>query len=122
MRSRYVAYLLKDGAYLLNTWAATTRPDHVDFDGDATQWTGLSILRREAGTEDDTQGTVEFIARYRANGEAGQLHEISRFVRIAGKWQYQHGDILPDVDFSKTGRNDLCPCGSGRKFKKCCGA
>ena len=21
---------------------------------------------------------------------------------------------------AKTGRNDLCPCGSGRKFKKCC--
>ena len=21
---------------------------------------------------------------------------------------------------SKTGRNDLCPCGSGKKFKKCC--
>ena len=21
----------------------------------------------------------------------------------------------------KTGRNDPCPCGSGRKFKKCCG-
>ncbi|HZU29759.1 MAG TPA: SEC-C metal-binding domain-containing protein [Candidatus Angelobacter sp.] len=20
----------------------------------------------------------------------------------------------------KLGRNDLCPCGSGRKFKKCC--
>lgn len=23
--------------------------------------------------------------------------------------------------FEKTGRNDLCPCGSGKKFKKCCG-
>ena len=23
---------------------------------------------------------------------------------------------------AKTGRNDLCPCGSGRKFKKCCEA
>jgi len=23
---------------------------------------------------------------------------------------------------SKTGRNDPCPCGSARKFKKCCGA
>jgi hypothetical protein len=23
---------------------------------------------------------------------------------------------------SKTGRNDLCPCGSGRKYKKCCEA
>ncbi len=21
----------------------------------------------------------------------------------------------------KIGRNELCPCGSGRKFKKCCG-
>ena len=21
---------------------------------------------------------------------------------------------------ARTGRNDLCPCGSGRKFKKCC--
>ena len=21
----------------------------------------------------------------------------------------------------KTGRNDPCPCGSGKKFKKCCG-
>ena len=25
-------------------------------------------------------------------------------------------------DADKTGRNDPCPCGSGRKFKKCCGA
>lgn len=23
---------------------------------------------------------------------------------------------------AKVGRNDLCPCGSGRKFKKCCGS
>jgi SWIM/SEC-C metal-binding protein len=22
----------------------------------------------------------------------------------------------------KVGRNDPCPCGSGRKYKKCCGA
>ncbi len=25
-------------------------------------------------------------------------------------------------DEAKIGRNDLCPCGSGKKFKKCCGA
>jgi uncharacterized protein len=23
---------------------------------------------------------------------------------------------------SEVGRNDDCPCGSGKKFKKCCGA
>ena len=28
----------------------------------------------------------------------------------------------PEIDFSKVGRNDPCPCGSGKKFKKCCGA
>ena len=26
------------------------------------------------------------------------------------------------ASFGKTGRNDSCPCGSGRKYKKCCGA
>ena len=29
---------------------------------------------------------------------------------------------LDGIDLSKIGRNDPCPCGSGKKFKKCCGA
>ena len=29
---------------------------------------------------------------------------------------------LEGIDLSKIGRNDPCPCGSGKKFKKCCGA
>ncbi|HEX5181877.1 MAG TPA: UPF0149 family protein [Allosphingosinicella sp.] len=29
---------------------------------------------------------------------------------------------LPKAGLPKAGRNDPCPCGSGRKFKKCCGA
>jgi preprotein translocase subunit SecA len=28
----------------------------------------------------------------------------------------------PVVKGKKVGRNDLCPCGSGKKYKKCCGA
>lgn len=27
----------------------------------------------------------------------------------------------PHVNHETTGRNDLCPCGSGKKYKKCCG-
>ncbi|MDD3190539.1 MAG: preprotein translocase subunit SecA [Candidatus Pacebacteria bacterium] len=27
----------------------------------------------------------------------------------------------PEVNKDKVGRNDLCPCGSGKKYKKCCG-
>lgn len=30
-------------------------------------------------------------------------------------------DKLDDVIFKKVGRNDPCPCGSGKKYKKCCG-
>lgn len=31
------------------------------------------------------------------------------------KWDYKKTDLYKDV-----GRNDICPCGSGKKFKKCC--
>jgi preprotein translocase subunit SecA len=27
----------------------------------------------------------------------------------------------PERASTKVGRNDPCPCGSGKKFKKCCG-
>ena len=27
----------------------------------------------------------------------------------------------PIINKDKVGRNDPCPCGSGKKFKKCCG-
>jgi uncharacterized protein YecA (UPF0149 family) len=29
--------------------------------------------------------------------------------------------IMPEIQKSKAGRNDPCPCGSGKKYKKCCG-
>lgn len=40
---------------------------------------------------------------------------------------HQRDDYLPDSDTfvhikPKTGRNEPCPCGSGKKFKKCCGS
>ena len=42
---------------------------------------------------------------------------------IAAYWQdpgRRFGRQEP-VRFSKVGRNDPCPCGSGNKYKKCCG-
>ncbi|MGF7145350.1 hypothetical protein HNQ56_003791 [Anaerotaenia torta] len=33
--------------------------------------------------------------------------------------QKQSGTVVKD---KKVGRNDPCPCGSGKKYKKCCGA
>ena len=32
---------------------------------------------------------------------------------------YKESNIVRNLD--KVGRNDVCPCGSGKKYKKCCG-
>jgi len=117
MRSRYSAYVLKLGDYLAATWHCSTRPVPLDITGDATPWQRLRIIATEKGGETDSEGVVEFAADY----SGGQLHERSRFVREQGQWFYVGGEILPPVAAAKVGRNDPCPCGSGRKYKKCCG-
>jgi uncharacterized protein YecA (UPF0149 family) len=33
-----------------------------------------------------------------------------------------HGPTRKPIVLNKVGRNDPCPCGSGKKHKKCCGA
>jgi len=40
--------------------------------------------------------------------------------RMAGAGEQQH--VQQVVRGEKVGRNDPCPCGSGKKHKKCCGA
>lgn len=94
MRSRYTAYTKSDFAYLLATWSPLTRPDNLD-EKQSQQWIGLKILRTENGRADDSGGVVEFIARYKVNGRAYRLHEISRFVQKGGHWFYIDGDIQP---------------------------
>jgi SEC-C motif-containing protein len=125
MRSRYVAYARKDDDYILKTWHASTRPQEDEKPTDTkANWIGLKILRTEAGGENDTEGVVEFRARCRINDQAGGIDEASHFVKEDGKWYYVDGSsIQPERSRDKkVGRNDPCPCGSGKKYKKCCGA
>lgn len=94
MRSRYSAYTLQREDYLLSTWHPDTRPAPLELTGQpAQQWLGLTIKRHEQTATD--QAIVEFVARYKINGRAYRLHEISRFVREDGQWFYVDGDILP---------------------------
>lgn len=94
MRSRYTAYTLHRADYLLATWHPGTRPASLDLTNSPQQWMGLSIKRHEQSNPD--HAVVEFIARYKINGRAFRLHEISRFVCKQGCWFYVDGDILPD--------------------------
>ena len=90
MRSRYSAYVLGNEAYLLATWYKSTRPETLDLAGDTTtKWIGLKILRTEQGQANDSEGIVEFVARYKINGKAHKLHEVSYFVKQDGEWMYK---------------------------------
>ena len=129
MRSRYSAYVEHAIDYL----GETLHPDHrADWDRDATrrwaegaEWVSLEIVDTEAGGEGDDEGWVEFIATFREGGRVQQHRERSRFMRNAGRWFYVEGDIpkprTQRLEAPRTGRNEPCPCGSGKKFKKCCG-
>jgi len=116
MRSRYSAYTRSHSDYLLKSWYPATRPTTLDLtQPPIAEWLGLNICRIEAGSERDSHGVVEFIARYKAEGKTAVIHEISRFTKEEQRWYYVDGTI------SQSAQNSPCPCGSNKKFKRCCG-
>jgi SEC-C motif-containing protein len=92
MRSRYSAFVLGLGDYLLATWHPRTRPSAIGFEP-GLRWLGLQI-KRHTHTGPDA-AVVEFAARSKLGGRAHRLHETSRFVREAGQWFYVDGDLAP---------------------------
>lgn len=117
MRSRYVAYVQKNGSWLEQTWHPSSRPEGLALslaqNADDTRWLGLTVLDHELAADGNT-GYVTFFARY-ADQKPGFIYERSRFVYEDGRWYYVDGT------FPALRRNDRCPCGSGQKYKKCCG-
>lgn len=128
MRSRYTAFVKGDIDYMERSQAPD---DEEPFDragieemARSVTWTGLEILATSGGGEADATGTVEFAAHYKRNGTAQIHHERGNFRRADGRWLYVDGVISPKGpprQVVKVGRNDPCPCGSGKKYKKCCG-
>lgn len=119
MRSRYTAYVLGEKAYLLATWYPGSCPDDLEFGDPAPQWLGLRIHSSRDGNAGDEEGYVDFSATYLLDGSCWTLRENSRFLRQAGRWYYRNGESR--TVRTTIHRNTPCPCGSGRKFKRCCG-
>lgn len=92
MRSRYCAYVRELENYLLATWHPDTRPATLGFESTPRpQWLGLAVQAHDV--QDGDHATVEFVARYKLNGRAFKLHEISRFQCVEGCWLYVDGDL-----------------------------
>lgn len=126
MRSRYAAYVTGNVDYIARTCTDDLRKDFNVLDtarySKEVEWLGLKIIRTADGGISDQKGQVEFAADYKHQGKTHTQHELSNFERVNGAWLYSGCDITPTIATDKTGRNDACPCGSGKKYKKCCGA
>ena len=91
MRSRYSAFTRNDETYLSESWSPATRPQPpLTSPEDGAQWLGLEVRNHRV---DGDSATVEFVARYRINGRAHRLHEVSRFVHENGRWYYLDGSL-----------------------------
>ena len=124
MRSRFSAYALRNVDYLLATWDTGKCPADIDFSKETAQWQKLQIVDVKKGSAKDSKGIVEFKAFYTQDGEDYFMHEISRFIKTGQRWLYLDGVIKAAgkvESTSNSGRNALCACGSGKKFKRCCG-
>jgi len=129
LRSRYTAHVKLAMDFVKDT----THPDQLSkYEPESarnwaekSQWEALEILGIEGGGLEDEEGFIEFVARYSQKGKLKNHHEMAQFKRFQGHWYfYDSQGVIPKQvirEQPKVGRNQPCPCGSGKKFKKCCG-
>jgi SEC-C motif domain protein len=128
MRARYSAYVTANIDFIERTIHSSGR---ADFNRESarkwaeqSQWHGLEVLNVIGGKEEDVEGSVEFIATYSQKDESVKHHEVATFRKEDEIWTFADSHMVNQPfrrDQPKIGRNDPCPCGSGKKYKKCCG-
>ncbi|MFG0606817.1 YchJ family metal-binding protein [Vibrio mimicus] len=120
MRARFSAHVLKNVDFVIDTYHSSCLAEN---DREAiresvySDWVRLEVVSSQM-EETDLEGYVHFRAFLKQNGQEYCLEERSRFVKEQDSWFYIDGEFPNKI---KQGRNDPCACGSGKKFKKCCG-
>ena len=129
MRSRYTAYATGEIDWIVESQIPEGR-EYTDRKATEewskrSEWKGLEILECTQGGEDDDEGFVEFKAYYNLAGEEITHHEVASFRKLESKWHFVDGVEVKPRPFKrndrKVGPNEKCPCGSDKKYKKCCG-
>lgn len=128
MRSRYTAFTLGEIDYLMQSVHPDKRHEHdraaIRAWSENAVWQGLEISETQGGGEDEERGSVVFTAHYSEKGEQRMHREYATFEKFQGRWFFYDGEAVKPKQVvrhqPKVGRNDPCPCGSGKKYKKCC--
>ncbi len=129
LRARYTAHVLHDVDFIVKSIHPDKAGDHdpeiIKEWANTTRWCGLEVIEVIKGGESDQAGTVEFRALFEKSKGQGEHAEVAQFVKKDGRWYFL--DAAPPKvrqvinEKAKPGRNDPCICGSGKKYKKCCG-
>ena len=128
MRARYTAHYLKKYQYLTDSTHPQFRedasPEEIEKWSSMLTWEGLDVIETTDGGEEDETGEVKFCAHYSVQNVPQELREDAFFRKEDGVWYYVEGNVYAKQpvrrETPKVGRNDPCPCGSGKKYKKCC--
>ncbi|SMC37612.1 YchJ family protein [Cellulophaga tyrosinoxydans] len=92
MRSRYSAFTMANGEYLMKSHHSSTRPikekKAIENWAKSVSWIRLEVLETSQGHPTDDKGTVTFNAYYFENGKVEVIHEKSAFIREDGNWVY----------------------------------
>ena len=129
MRARYTAFTRAEIDFIISSIHSSKRDEHdpksIRKWATGAQWLGLEIIATSGGGPDDDAGEVTFKARFREKDRRQEHFELATFQKEDGKWVFVDGTTPPVHqvvrEAPKVGRNDPCPCNSGKKYKKCCG-
>jgi SEC-C motif-containing protein len=92
MRSRYTAFTLVKGGYLMESHHISTRPvsekEEIVAWAKSVEWIELKVVSTSKGLATDTEGTVAFKAYFKEKGNLNFIEENSRFVKENGVWYY----------------------------------
>lgn len=119
MRSRFSGFVLQLDDYLRETWFVKNRPKQIVSTESGVQWLHLVVNESGIDESDPSKGWVSFTAYYTDGKGYYTLKEKSRFTKVNGLWFYVDGNAKTDKLSIK--RSSSCLCGSGKKFKRCCG-
>ncbi|WP_105189953.1 YchJ family protein [Pseudoalteromonas sp. T1lg48] len=122
MKSRYSAFCTQATEYLVATCSASALQNNQAEDvaefASAANFIELEIVDTDLSAQ---PAEVEFKAFYIFANTLCCIHERSTFIQQNGQWFYDSGTLMPTSE-RKLSRNDPCPCGSNKKYKKCCGS
>lgn len=124
MRARFTAHATHAFQFLHESFRGTASKPYVPEEGQpGVEWKRLDVHSHET-TENPDRSFVDFTAYGTERGQEVVHQERAEFLRTNGSWLYTREVRLgpPPVKASspKVGRNDPCPCGSGKKYKHCC--